>query len=71
MNTSEKQRLVVIVNGMAGARFVEEVVSLGGQDRFDINIIGEESCGNYNRILLSDVFAGSHDADNIFINPLE
>ncbi len=71
MNTSEKQQLVVIGNGMAGARFVEEVVSLGGQDIFDITIIGEESCGNYNRILLSDVLSGSHDADNIFINPLE
>ena len=32
MNAPEKQKLVVIGNGMAGARFVEEMVGLGGQD---------------------------------------
>ena len=71
MNASEKQKLVVIGNGMAGARFVEEMVGLGGQDAYDITVIGEESCGNYNRILLSGVLSGSHDADDIFINPLD
>ena len=71
MNASEKQKLVVIGNGMAGARFVEEMVNLGGQDTYDIAVIGEESCGNYNRILLSGVLSGSHDPDDIFINPLE
>lgn len=71
MNASEKQKLVVVGNGMAGARFVEEMVALGGQDIYDIEVIGEESCGNYNRILLSGVLSGSHDADDIFINPLQ
>ncbi len=71
---TEKQKLVVVGNGMAGARFVEEMVSLGGQSAgggYDITVIGEESCGNYNRILLSGVLSGSHDADDIFINPLD
>ncbi len=71
MTMAEKQKLVVIGNGMAGARLVEEVVSLGGQDFYDITVIGEESCGNYNRILLSGVLSGSHDPDDIFINPLD
>ena len=71
MNPAAKQKLVVIGNGMAGARFVEEMVNLGGQDTYDITVIGEESCGNYNRILLSGVLSGSHDADDIFINPLD
>ena len=71
MNPAEKKKLVVIGNGMAGARFVEEMVGLGGQDTYDIAVIGEESCGNYNRILLSGVLSGSHDADDIFINPLD
>ena len=70
MNASVKQKLVVVGNGMAGARFVEEMVGLGGQERYDITVIGEESCGNYNRILLSGVLSGSHDSDDIFINPL-
>ena len=68
---AEKQKLVVIGNGMAGARLVEEVVSLGGQEIYDITVLGEESCGNYNRILLSGVLSGSHDPDDIFINPLD
>jgi len=33
-------------------------------------MFGEEPHGNYNRILLSSVLAGSHDANDIFINPL-
>ena len=67
---AEKQKLVVVGNGMAGARFVEEVLSLGGQDQYDITVFGEEPYGNYNRILLSGVLAGSHDPKDIFINPL-
>ena len=71
MTMAEKQKLVAIGNGMAGARLVEEVVSLGGQESYDITVLGEESCGNYNRILLSGVLSGSHDPDDIFINPLD
>jgi nitrite reductase (NADH) large subunit len=67
---AEKKRLVVIGNGMAGARFVEEVVARGGTDLYDIVVFGEERQGNYNRILLSSVLAGSHDPADIFINPL-
>ena len=68
---TEKQKLVVIGNGMAGARFVEETVGMGGRDLYDITVIGEERCGNYNRILLSSVLSGSHRPDDIFINPLD
>ena len=67
---AENQKLVVVGNGMAGARFVEEVLSLGGQDQYDITVFGEEPYGNYNRILLSGVLTGTHDAKDIFINPL-
>ena len=67
---AEKQKLVVVGNGMAGARFVEEVLSLGGQEQYDITVFGEEPYGNYNRILLSGVLAGTHDPKDIFINPL-
>ncbi len=66
-----RERLVVIGNGMAGARLVEDVLALGGGDRFDITMFGDEPYGNYNRILLSGVLAGTHDPRDIFINPLE
>src|SRR4030095_14537487 len=67
---SLKQRLVIIGNGMAGARLVEEVLARGGKERYEIVVFGEEPYGNYNRILLSSVLAGSHDPQDIFINPL-
>ncbi|MEO8177228.1 MAG: nitrite reductase large subunit NirB [Deltaproteobacteria bacterium] len=65
-----KRKLVVIGNGMAGARCVEEILARGGADRFEIVMFGEEPHGNYNRILLSDVLNGSHDEADIFLNPL-
>ena len=67
---TKKQRLVVIGNGMAGARFVEEVLARRGGDLFEIVMFGDEPYGNYNRILLSGVLSGTHDPQDIFINPL-
>ena len=66
-----RQRLVVIGNGMVGARFVEELIARGGGDRYDIVMFGDEPTGNYNRILLSGILAGSHEVEDTFINPLE
>jgi nitrite reductase (NADH) large subunit len=65
-----KQRLVVIGNGMVGARFVEEMLARGAADRFEITMFGDEPHGNYNRILLSGILAGSHETHDTFINPL-
>jgi NAD(P)H-dependent nitrite reductase large subunit len=67
---NSKKHLVVVGNGMAGARLVEDVLGRGGGDRFRITVFGDEPCGNYNRILLSGVLAGSHRSDDIFLNPL-
>jgi nitrite reductase (NADH) large subunit len=69
--STKKERLVVIGNGMAGARAVEEVLARGGGDMFDIVIFGNEPYGNYNRILLSNVLNGTQTPDDILINPLE
>jgi nitrite reductase (NADH) large subunit len=65
-----KQRLVVIGNGMAGARTVEEILARGGGDRFRITMFGDEPYGNYNRIMLSNVLAGVEDEAGIFLNDL-
>jgi nitrite reductase (NADH) large subunit len=65
------ERLLVIGNGMTGARVVEEIIDRGGGDRYSITILGEEPHGNYNRILLSEVLAGSQDPRDIFLNPLD
>lgn len=66
-----KQKLVVVGNGMAGARAVEEVLERGGAVLFDIAVFGQEPYGNYNRILLSHILSGEQDSSEIFINPLE
>jgi nitrite reductase (NADH) large subunit len=65
-----RKKLVVIGNGMAGARTVEEILARGGADQFDITMFGDEPTGNYNRILLSNVLNGSYKEDDIFLNPL-
>jgi nitrite reductase (NADH) large subunit len=67
---TQKQRLVIIGNGMAGARFAEELLARQGDQIFELAIFGDEPYGNYNRILLSSVLAGTHDAEDIFLNPL-
>ncbi len=64
-----KEKLVVIGNGMAGARVVEEILKRAPQ-RFEITMFGAEPYGNYNRILLSNVLNGSQAATEIFMNPL-
>jgi NAD(P)H-dependent nitrite reductase large subunit len=67
---SAKRRLVVVGNGMAGARLVEDFLARDGGSRYHITVYGDEPCGNYNRILLSSVLARSHDPKAIFINPV-
>jgi len=64
-------KLVVIGNGMAGGRTLEEILRRGGKDRFDITVFGDEPYGNYNRILLSNVLAGIEDTAEIYLNPID
>ena len=69
------QKLVVVGNGMAGVRAIEEVLMRGGAEKFDITVFGDEPYGNYNRILLSNVLAGSQEIEaadsEIFLNGLD
>ena len=66
-----KQRLVVVGNGMAGARAVEEILARGGGDRFDVVMFGDEPYGNYNRIMLSNVLSGAQAEGEIYLNSLD
>ncbi len=65
------QKLIVVGNGMAGIRAVEEILARGGSDSFDITVFGDEPYGNYNRILLSNVLAGSDDPAEIYLNEVD
>jgi nitrite reductase (NADH) large subunit len=62
-----KQKLVVIGNGMAGIRTVEVLLDRA-PDLYDITVFGSEPYGNYNRILLSPVLAGEKTVNDIMLN---
>jgi nitrite reductase (NADH) large subunit len=62
--TQMKQRLLIIGNGMAGLRLVEELVTQA-PGRFAITIVGKEPVPAYNRILLSSVLAGDVGRDEV------
>ena len=65
-----KQRLVVIGNGMAGIRAVEELLKLE-PELYEITVFGSEPHPNYNRIMLSPVLAGDKEVNDIILNPLD
>ncbi|MCC6878664.1 MAG: NAD(P)/FAD-dependent oxidoreductase, partial [Rhodocyclaceae bacterium] len=52
----QKAKLILVGNGMAGVRTLEELLKLA-PDLYDITVYGAEPHGNYNRILLSPVLA--------------
>ena len=66
----KKSKLVMIGNGMAGVRTIEELLKVA-PDLYDITIFGAEPHPNYNRILLSPVLAGEQTLDEIVLNSFE
>jgi len=62
-----KPRLVVIGNGMAGIRAVEELLDRA-PGLYDISVFGAEPRVNYNRIMLSPLLSGEKTFDQIVIN---
>jgi nitrite reductase (NADH) large subunit len=69
-NQDRKECLVVVGNGMAGMRTVEELLRLA-PDRYKTTVFGAEPHGNYNRILLSPVLAGEKTLADIVTHPPE
>ncbi|MDE2339711.1 MAG: nitrite reductase large subunit NirB, partial [Alphaproteobacteria bacterium] len=65
--TDTRPHLIVIGNGMAGCRAVEEILARD-KVRFRITIFGAEPRVNYNRIMLSPVLAGEKAYKDIIIN---
>lgn len=63
----KKSRLVMVGNGMAGVRTLEELLKIA-PDLYDITVFGAEPHPNYNRILLSPVLAGEQTIDEIILN---
>lgn len=65
---AEREKLVLIGNGMAGVGTIEQILKLGGA--YDITVFGSEPHPNYNRIMLSYVLEGSKTIEDIILNDL-
>ncbi|WP_078549949.1 nitrite reductase large subunit NirB [Litchfieldia alkalitelluris] len=63
----EKKKLVMIGNGMAGVRTIEELLKVA-PEQFEITIFGKEPHPNYNRIQLSTVLQGDTNIKDIIMN---
>ncbi len=63
----KKMKLVMVGNGMAGARALEELLKIA-PDLYDITVFGAEPHATYNRILLSPVLAGEMTLQDIMLN---
>src|SRR5690554_964604 len=62
-----KQKIILIGNGMAGIRTIEEILNLNHEE-FDITVFGREPYPNYNRIQLSKVLQGDTTVEDITLN---
>jgi nitrite reductase (NADH) large subunit len=66
----KKMKLVMVGNGMAGVRTIEELLKIS-PDLYDITVFGAEPHANYNRILLSPVLAGEMTLKDIMLNDVD
>lgn len=64
MIQNNKQNLVLIGNGMAGMRTVEEILKLE-PEKYSITVFGDEPYGNYSRIMLSPVLANEKTLEEV------
>jgi nitrite reductase (NADH) large subunit len=63
------EKLIIVGNGMAGIGCLEQI--LRHEHNFDITVFGDETYGNYNRIMLSSVLAGEKQPEEILLNDLD
>lgn len=66
----KRMKLVMVGNGMAGVRTLEELLKIA-PDLYEITVFGAEPYANYNRILLSPVLAGEQTIKDIMLNDVD
>jgi nitrite reductase (NADH) large subunit len=61
-SSNDRRELVIVGNGMAASRLLDDLLQRGATARYRIKVFGEEAGGCYNRVQLSQVLggAGSH-----------
>ena len=55
-NQNEREKLIIVGNGMVGHRFCEILSQCGATRRYAITVYGEEKLPAYNRVKLSEYF---------------
>jgi nitrite reductase (NADH) large subunit len=65
-----RKEIVIVGNGMATCRLLDELVARNAQERYGITVVGEEPGGAYNRIMLSKVLEGA-EPDVVITKPPE
>lgn len=65
---ARRKDIVIIGNGMATCRLLDELTTRNAQERYDITVVGDEPGGAYNRVMLSKVLEGA-DADAVVTKP--
>src|SRR6187431_791799 len=63
-----RKEIVIVGNGMATCRLLDELVARNAQERYDISVIGDEPGGAYNRVMLSKVLEGA-EPDAVVTKP--
>lgn len=63
-----KQKLILVGNGMAALRFLEQLIERG-PDRYAVTVFGAEPCAGYNRVLLSALLAGERGRRDLITHP--
>ncbi|WP_153799193.1 nitrite reductase large subunit NirB [Foetidibacter luteolus] len=63
-------KLVIIGNGMVGYKFCEKLLTKTEAQKFDITVFGEETRPAYDRVHLSEYFAGK-SADDLAMAPTD
>ncbi len=66
-DSKDLKTLIVIGNGMVGHHCVEQLVAAGATRRYRIEVFGEESRRAYDRVHLSEYFAG-RDAESLALS---
>ncbi len=66
--TGKKKKLLIVGNGMAAGRLLDELIKRDVSG-FEVTVIGDERQGSYNRIMLSPVLAGETDVPAIIGKP--
>lgn len=63
-----KQKLILVGNGMAALRFLEQLIERG-PGRYAVTVFGAEPCAGYNRVLLSALLAGERGRADLITHP--